>query len=756
VRDGGPDGDGPVDERRLQLGVAVRTFVAWTLPLMVAWAVAISWARPEVMGRAAFQAGSYSAIAIAIWRMSRTRWIHAACVAAVTAFFLLVLQAATTGGGVRSAAFAAFAAIVVIAGALLGHRVAAVVAVLAAAAGGVLLWLEYQQLLPTQRPPNAVTYWLGCCLMFGTVAAVQLLFARITRESQVRAQREAESRRQAEHASDLAREQSQQSEQRYRQIFQSAAVALFELDLSQVLQFAATRGLNVAPAATDDPALVDELLGHVRITDVNDAAVQCMDASDKRALIGSPIAAARPRTRAAIIELMGAVRPPPSRLQREIELETLQGRSKRLLLDLHLPEQVAAWSRIVASVVDVTELRRLEERTRAAERLESIGRLAGGVAHDFNNALAVIMSWASMLQRPGRSEAQRAQGLEAISQSAARAAELTRQLLSLGRRDVRAPRPTDVQALIDETVQALSRLLPADITVRVRHGCDELALVDAAQLQQVLLNLALNARDAMPHGGLLELATRLRAAGEIADLPPVPNIEICVRDSGIGMDAATRARLFEPFFTTKSDGGGTGLGLATAHAVVTQSGGKIAVETAPGQGSAFYVYLPLAQDASAGSSPRFPAVRPQAGRSILLVEDEVLVRDVMAHTLRDAGFRVLEAAHGDEALALASAQPSIDLLCTDGILPGLPTRELIARIEQRFRGIPVLVCSGHLQEELVRRQIAEGSFDFLAKPFRPEELVMRVSTLLARADEHAHDEQAHDEQLHDDGDATAS
>jgi CheY-like chemotaxis protein len=196
------------------------------------------------------------------------------------------------------------------------------------------------------------------------------------------------------------------------------------------------------------------------------------------------------------------------------------------------------------------------------------------------------------------------------------------------------------------------------------------------------------------------------------------------------MDAATRARLFEPFFTTKSDGG-TGLGLATAHAVVTQSGGKITVETTPGRGSAFFVYLPQAQATSSGSSPRLPATRPQRGQSVLLVEDEPLVREVMAQTLRDAGYRVLEASHGDEAVRVAAAQPSLDLLCTDGILPGLPTRELIQRIAQRFPGIPVLVCSGHLQEELVRRQIADGRFDFLAKPFRPEELIARVAASLA-------------------------
>ena len=734
--EGGEDGSAQAAE---QLGTAVRTFVLWTLPLILAWGTAAAIARPDALGRIGFQAAAYSTVGVVIWRLSRTRWLRAACYGAVAALSLLVLQAAATGSGVRSPAFAAFAAIVVIAGALIGHRAAAVVAAFGAASGGGLVWLEHRALLPAYHVPTATSHWLGCCLLFGTVAAVQLLIARVERESLERVRREAESRRQAERASDLARQQVDQSEQRYRQIFQSAAVALFELDLGEVLSWAATRNLVIAPAATDDPGVVDELLARVRIADVNDAAVQMMDASDKRALLAAKIVDAPPRTRTAIVELMAAVRPPPSRLQREVELETLQGRSKRLLIDLQLPERADDWSRIVASVIDVTELRRLEERTRAAERLESIGRLAGGVAHDFNNALAVIMSWSSMLQKPGRSDAMREQGLEAITQSAARAAELTRQLLSLGRRDVRAPRPTNVQALIDETVEALSRLLPADITVRVSHGCSELALVDAAQLQQVLLNLALNARDAMPDGGLLELGTRLRAAGEIADLPGVPHIEICVRDTGVGMDGATRARLFEPFFTTKSDLGGTGLGLATAHAVVTQSGGKIVVETAPGQGSTFYVYLPQAQDVTASSSPRFAAVRPQHGRSILLVEDEALVRDVMAQTLRDAGYRVLLAAHGDEALRVAAAQPNLDLLCTDGILPGMPTRELIARIAQRYPGIPVLICSGHLQEELVRRQIAEGSFEFLAKPFRPDELVERIAALLSRASEREHD-----------------
>jgi signal transduction histidine kinase/ActR/RegA family two-component response regulator len=730
VSEGTDDEQAQPDEARLQLGAAVRTFVTWTLPLPLAWALVSLVLRPEAAARVLFLASSFSAIGVAALRLSHTRWVHAACVTMVAGFSLLVFYAAWSGGGVQSPAFTAFTAVIVIASALLGQRAASVAAVFAVAAGGYLVWLEQHSLLPVPGARTTVAYYISCCLIFGTVTTVQLVFARVAREGLRRVRREAESRQKAERASDLARQQSDQTEQRYRQIFQSAAVALFEIDLAEALSWQTDRGDDASPLALDDPAVIDELLERVKITDVNDAAVQCMDASDKRALIAGAVNAARPRTRAAIVELIAAVRPPPSRLQREVEVETLQGRSKRLLVDLFLPERRESWSRIVASVVDVTELRRLEERTRAAERLESIGRLAGGVAHDFNNALAVIMSWASMLQKPGRSEEQRAQGLDAITQSAARAAELTRQLLSLGRRDVRAPRPTDVQALIDETVHALARLLPADITVRVQHGCSELALVDAGQLQQVLLNLALNARDAMPDGGLLELRTRLCAAHEISDLPPQPHIEICVRDTGIGMDAATRARLFEPFFTTKSDGG-TGLGLATAHAVVTQSGGKITVETSPGRGSAFFVYLPQAQETIAGSSPRLPAVHPQRGQSVLLVEDEALVREVMVQTLRDAGYRVLEASHGDEAVRVADAQPSLDLLCADGILPGIPTRELIQRIAQRFPGIPVLVCSGHLQEELVRRQIADGRFAFLAKPFRPEELVARVAALLA-------------------------
>ena len=730
MSEGRAEDQGQADQQR-RLGALLRTFVVWTLPLTVVWAAATSFVRPDLAARAVFQAGMFTVVALVAYRFSATRWARGACGAMVAAFSLLLLEAALTSDGVRSPAYASFAVIIVLTSALLGHRAAALVAALAAASGGVLLWLEQHAQLPSHRHASTPQYWLACCLIFGTLATIQLLFARVARETKAQVQREAESRRLAEQASDLARQQSDESEQRYRQIFQSAAVALFELDLTRVLQLQLGGPGTHGPEALADPAFIDALLHCVRIANVNDAAVQCMDAGDKAALVAGSIDGARPRTRVAIVELISAVRPPPSRLQREVEIETLQGRTKRMLVDLQLPELTADWSKIVASVVDVTELRRLEERTRAAERLESIGRLAGGVAHDFNNALAVIMSWASMLQKPGRSEAQRAQGLEAISQSAARAAELTRQLLSLGRREVRAPRPTDVQALIDETVQVLSRLLPEDIAVRVQHGTHELALVDASQLQQVLLNLALNARDAMPDGGTLELATRLCAAHEIADLPAIAHVEICVRDTGIGMDAATRARIFEPFFTTKSDGGGTGLGLATAHAVVTQSGGKIVVETAPGKGSAFYVYLPCAEDDSARSAPRMPAVRPQHGQIVLLVEDEALVRDVMARALRDAGYRVLEAGDTDEALRVASNSARIDLLCTDGILPGLPTREMIEHVSARFPGIPVLVCSGHVEEELVRRQIAEGNFDFLAKPFRPEELVNRAAALLA-------------------------
>jgi CheY-like chemotaxis protein len=348
--------------------------------------------------------------------------------------------------------------------------------------------------------------------------------------------------------------------------------------------------------------------------------------------------------------------------------------------------------------------------------------------------LAVIMSWVDLLRRPNLTESTRREGLSAIGKSASRAAQLTRQLMSIGRRDVRAPRPTGIAEAVDEAMSTVSRLLPSDVHVVIEHGVRVFVMADEAQLHQVLLNLAINARDAMPEGGTLRVSTRLAAAEDVRELSSEHGfVELRVQDDGVGMDEATRTRLFEPFFTTKGEGRGTGLGLATVHAIVTDSQGKVTAESVLGSGTTLRVFLPVAEAQLLPQTTADSTAPSGEGRRVLLVEDEAPVRGVMAHILRDAGYDVMEAEGGEAALEIARrSRAPIDVLCTDGILPGLRTDAVIAEFRALFPRGQVLVCSGHVQEELVRRRIADGDCAFVSKPFTMDELLQTVGLLSRR------------------------
>jgi signal transduction histidine kinase/CheY-like chemotaxis protein len=381
------------------------------------------------------------------------------------------------------------------------------------------------------------------------------------------------------------------------------------------------------------------------------------------------------------------------------------------------------------------------ERTRAdlalreAQKLEALGRLAGGVAHDFNNALLVIMGWADLLRRsPGHRELE--EGLDSISRAATQATQLTRQLVSFARRDVRNPRVLDANAIVDGTARSLKRLLSADIQVRFEPGEVPPVLADEGQVSQVLLNLAVNARDAMPEGGQLRLATRLAAPGRLPPQAPDPEksyVEIVVEDTGTGMDEATLARLFEPFFTTKEPGRGTGLGLATVYGIVAQSGGYVTVSSAAGKGSTFVVAFPITAGALPGAEPEPPSFSRRPSVRVLLAEDDPEVRQVILSALERVGHEVLVTKDGDEALVAARRFPAeIDLLVTDGVMPGLRTSALIDEFRKLQPNGAVLVCSGHIEDELVRRGIAELTLDYLPKPFTMAQLLTKVSDVLAK------------------------
>lgn len=381
-------------------------------------------------------------------------------------------------------------------------------------------------------------------------------------------------------------------------------------------------------------------------------------------------------------------------------------------------------------------LQETEAALARSQKLEAVGRLAAGVGHDFNNSLQVIFSWVDLMRGSEEQSIQR-QGLEAIDRAAQQGSELTRRLLAFGRRDLRAPVPMSPAHALTELANSLRRLLPEDISIELELGPVPDVLADPAQLDHVLLNLGVNARDAMPAGGTLQLGCRRVSRSE---LPPELShgdgetwAELWVRDTGVGMDPETQAHIFEPFFTTKGEQG-TGLGLASAYAVIRQNRGGMTVRSAPGEGATFFVYLPesTGQATSIRASSRAPAVT--SSRCVMLAEDDPGVRAGLVAALERAGFSVLEAPDARVAEnVLQHTEQRIDVLCTDGIMPGGGTKRLIEQFLRRHPKGQVILCSGYIEEELLRRDVDAGVFTYLPKPFTPTALIERISGLLAES-----------------------
>ncbi len=388
--------------------------------------------------------------------------------------------------------------------------------------------------------------------------------------------------------------------------------------------------------------------------------------------------------------------------------------------------------RMLGTTIDVTERHELETRLAAAEKMEAIGRLAGGVAHDFNNLLTTVMGHLEFLRSAGLDEPHQAD-LDAIGSAVDRATRLTTQLLSFARRRRLSPRAVELSPILVELQTFLADLLGADIelTLNISHPLPQ-AYVDPSQFEQIVVNLAFNARDAMPDGG--KLAFELSSC-EVGSEQAVDNlaagryVQLTVRDTGHGMDQDTLQHVFEPFFTTKGAGEGTGLGLASCYGIVRQAGGTIEVDSAVDEGTTFRVYLPVAPDPDAGrASPSHPA-----GPVVLLVEDDDLVRRTGVRALEQHGYRVHEAASGDQALALpASILSNVDVLLTDIVMPGIKGNTLATQLRNRFPDLLVLFVSGYPHDAILRHgELADGA-EFLAKPFKPTELHERLQELLAK------------------------
>ena len=449
----------------------------------------------------------------------------------------------------------------------------------------------------------------------------------------------------------------------------------------------------------------------------------------------------RPEDRARVL---GALRAGGEVRDVETDFRARDGRLLRGLLSGRVIA-VAGERRYLFAVRDLTARRRAEAERDAlqrqlleAQKLESIGRLAGGVAHDFNNLLTVVLSSAAALREDlaaGRAPA--LADVEAIQAAGERARDLTRQLLSFARRQVIAPEVVDLAPLLRASERLLARVLGEDLALRV-----ELAeglwpvRCDPAQLDQVIMNLAVNARDAMPRGGRLTIAAENLALDEGAararpGASPGPHVALRVSDTGVGMSAEVRRRVFEPFFTTKPPGEGTGLGLATVHGLVRQMGGVIAFESEEGRGTSFEILLPRADGALAGPAAA-PAPRPAGGgEAILLLEDDPQVRQVVARALEEAGYRLLVTGSAAEALAAEAAWGgALDLLLSDVILPDRPGPEVAAAIARRRPGLRVLFMSGYTGDAISRQGVLAPGVQLLQKPFTGGALLARVRAVL--------------------------
>jgi two-component system cell cycle sensor histidine kinase/response regulator CckA len=384
------------------------------------------------------------------------------------------------------------------------------------------------------------------------------------------------------------------------------------------------------------------------------------------------------------------------------------------------------------------ELSETQDQLTQARKMEAVGRLAGGVAHDFNNLLTVMIGRSQLLLRQLTPEDPVRPAIELIEHTAGRATDLTRQLLAFSRKQILQPTVLNLNAVVAKSGELLNRVIGEDVALITvldpALGCVE---ADPSQVEQIVVNLVMNARDAMPEGGRLTLETANieldpAYARRHVEVRPGPHVMLAVSDTGVGMDPDTRARIFEPFFTTKGPGQGTGLGLATVYGIVKQSGGHIWVYSEPGRGTTFKIYLPrVAQVAGPVESPPLPAPSAHGRETILLVEDETAVRDLARDILQANGYTVLEAGHGSEALRICERHAGpIHLMLTDVVMPGMSGRQLADRLAPLQPTMTVLYMSGYTNNAIVHRGVLDAHTAFLQKPFTPDALARKVREVL--------------------------
>jgi PAS domain S-box-containing protein len=501
-----------------------------------------------------------------------------------------------------------------------------------------------------------------------------------------------------------------QAEEKYRAIFEGAVIGIFQSDLSG-------RYLSVNPAMA-------RMLGYDSpqelVTGVTDIS---------RQLYADPKNCQAFRI---LIEQQGVVK------NFECQVRRKDGSKIWISVNARAMRKNGVLIGYEGTNVDVTEHKLLEAQFRHAQKMEIVGRLAGGIAHDFNNLMGVILGYSELLSNhldptnPGRKQ------VEEIKQAGERAVALTRQLLAFSRQQAMQPRILDLNLVISDIEKMLHRLIGEDIVLRIENS-DRLDYVktDSGQIGQVIMNLVVNARDAMPQGGTITIRT-VKAQLDDSDRREHPYVRpgwyvlLSVTDTGIGMDAQTLSHIFEPFFTTKETGKGTGLGLATVYGIVKQSGGYVWAESEVGRGTTFKVYLPCIQASPEKGSEKQGATNSHRGtETVLVVEDEEALREVTCAFLKSAGYTVLEARNGAEALEIAKNQVEcIHLLLTDMVMPGMSGHELAGRVAAINPKIKLAYVSGYTDHAPLHRGLPDEDTPFLSKPFTRQELLKKVRRIL--------------------------
>src|SRR5213080_2756206 len=502
-------------------------------------------------------------------------------------------------------------------------------------------------------------------------------------------------------------EQLLESERKYRLLFETNPEPMFVYDFD-TLRILAVNGAAVARYGYSEPEFLQLTLRDIR-------------SPDQQARLDDELAR----------------RPAGETLRTGVRHRTKDGKPFEVDL-VARPLEFAGRSARLVLARDVTTQRQLEEQLRQSQKMEAVGQLAGGIAHDFNNLLTAILGSTQLLSNNTPVGDPRREDVDEIRQAGLRAAELTRQLLAFSRRQVLAPKVLDLNAVVANMDRMLRRVLGEDVMfVTSLDPAAGTVNADPGQLEQVLLNLAVNARDAMPGGGRLSIGTtRVTLHEEHVErrhrMPAGDYVCLAVADTGVGMDETTQAHLFEPFFTTKEVGKGTGLGLATVYGIVKQSGGYIWVYSEAGHGTTVKIYLPRVPGVA--ESP-VPAPEPQQVRggdeTVLLVEDAAPVRTLARRSLEARGYRVLEAADGPSALQLSARHlEGIDILVTDVVMPGMSGRELAERLAPERPSMKVLYTSGYTDDAMVRQGVLSAGVAFLQKPFVPDTLARKVREVL--------------------------